>query len=622
MRSIPRECAGSWWDAPTARARAATWIVVLGLAGCGRLRFEPLQLPGDAAIDANAESGSPEATVPDANGIDASNPDANGIDASGTDASSADANGIDAGRVDASTTDAAGLDASGMDASGIDASRQDAASMMDAAPPGLTCNDGIQNGTETGIDCGGTMCGACPRTCGDGVQNGDETGVDCGGTTCSACSPTGNNTPPAPVIHVTPGVGNFDTGTPTPFTASAAGTWDVEDPANTLTYEWDWNNDGVFDPADRGVMPPSHVYSAPGNYTLVLRVTDTGGLRGYASHLLVVRAAIDVITVMSDSDPLPSAGPGPTLRQAIAQANTTAGRQSIYIPAGTVIGLANMMLDSSDAAGLDVIGDGAVIDGTNLNGATRCLPIISDNNLHLGLEIRNCPGSPYDVSGTNNVFGRGYVHDNSAAMNLAGSSNTFGPGNVVSFNDPTGIVVQGPNVVERSTFHNHSRNGIELGGLSDGTRVIGNTCYRNASGIVLTSGANSNTLIHNTLVDNNTSQIAFANGVTGEIVRNNVLAFGLQWGMIASSAVFGTLGPNAYFGNVAGACNNCGGVLGTQPVITDPLLINVTARDYRLSPSSPAINVGVDTGFDVNGPASGSNNYNGPAPDLGANESP
>lgn len=49
-----------------------------------------------------------------------------------------------------------------------------------------TCTDGIQNGDETGIDCGGSSCEACP-TCDDGIQNGDETGVDCGGATCEAC---------------------------------------------------------------------------------------------------------------------------------------------------------------------------------------------------------------------------------------------------------------------------------------------------------------------------------------------------------------------------------------------------------------------------------------------------
>jgi hypothetical protein len=51
--------------------------------------------------------------------------------------------------------------------------------------PAPTCDDGIQNGDETGVDCGGSTCPACP-TCNDGVQNGNETGVDCGGD-CSPC---------------------------------------------------------------------------------------------------------------------------------------------------------------------------------------------------------------------------------------------------------------------------------------------------------------------------------------------------------------------------------------------------------------------------------------------------
>ncbi len=55
---------------------------------------------------------------------------------------------------------------------------------------GPTCNDGIQNGDETGVDCGGSSCPACAPTCSDGIQNGDETGVDCGGSSCPACAPT------------------------------------------------------------------------------------------------------------------------------------------------------------------------------------------------------------------------------------------------------------------------------------------------------------------------------------------------------------------------------------------------------------------------------------------------
>lgn len=52
-----------------------------------------------------------------------------------------------------------------------------------------TCTDGIQNGGETGVDCGGSCPNSCDAepTCSDGVQNGDEEGVDCGGSCPNAC---------------------------------------------------------------------------------------------------------------------------------------------------------------------------------------------------------------------------------------------------------------------------------------------------------------------------------------------------------------------------------------------------------------------------------------------------
>ncbi|MDC0716620.1 lamin tail domain-containing protein [Nannocystis bainbridge] len=75
-----------------------------------------------------------------------------------------------------------------------------------------SCKDGLQNGDETDIDCGGAACPACPdgdacvldddcaghscidgscgpvpATCDDELQNGDETDLDCGGPDCPAC---------------------------------------------------------------------------------------------------------------------------------------------------------------------------------------------------------------------------------------------------------------------------------------------------------------------------------------------------------------------------------------------------------------------------------------------------
>lgn len=57
-------------------------------------------------------------------------------------------------------------------------------------PPPPSCSDGIKNGTETGIDCGGSNCPPCPvaATCTDGIKNQNETGVDCGGV-CPVCPP-------------------------------------------------------------------------------------------------------------------------------------------------------------------------------------------------------------------------------------------------------------------------------------------------------------------------------------------------------------------------------------------------------------------------------------------------
>lgn len=56
-------------------------------------------------------------------------------------------------------------------------------SMCMACP---TCDDGVLNGEEEEVDCGGPECPVCP-TCDDGIKNGDEDDVDCGGSVCTAC---------------------------------------------------------------------------------------------------------------------------------------------------------------------------------------------------------------------------------------------------------------------------------------------------------------------------------------------------------------------------------------------------------------------------------------------------
>lgn len=51
---------------------------------------------------------------------------------------------------------------------------------------GVSCFNGIKDGDETDVDCGGS-CVPC-ATCDDGIKNGEETGIDCGGPDCEPCT--------------------------------------------------------------------------------------------------------------------------------------------------------------------------------------------------------------------------------------------------------------------------------------------------------------------------------------------------------------------------------------------------------------------------------------------------
>jgi len=72
-----------------------------------------------------------------------------------------------------------------------------------------SCADGLQNGGESGIDCGGPCSTVC-ATCIDGVQNQGEESVDCGGPcppcgytggTCSVCEDCGDDSKKILICH-------------------------------------------------------------------------------------------------------------------------------------------------------------------------------------------------------------------------------------------------------------------------------------------------------------------------------------------------------------------------------------------------------------------------------------
>ncbi len=146
----------------------------------------------------------------------------------------------------------------------------------------VDCNDGMQNGDETDVDCGGSCSTKCddgdgcedgddcismvcdpddltctPPSCDDGVQNGDETDVDCGGSCGATCDPgdgcetgadciSGECDPDAMtclealMVDVAPTCVDF-TGAPVQLNATASG--------GTGTYTYSWTpTEGLDDP--------------------------------------------------------------------------------------------------------------------------------------------------------------------------------------------------------------------------------------------------------------------------------------------------------------------------------------------------------------------------------------
>jgi PKD repeat protein len=487
-----------------------------------------------------------------------------------------------------------------------------------AAP---SCSDAIQNQGETAVDCGGALCSACP-SCSDGIRNQDEAGLDCGGTSCAAC---GVNTPPLVSLSVSPGVGTHD-GTPaTPFQGDASATTDREDAPNALAYAWDWDEDGVTDATG---VTASHVYAAAGTYIVRVAVQDTGGLSSTGTFSVIVSSDSDIVRVTTEADeaqngatPAIPGGTGLSLREAIGYANATPGRQSILVPSGFAITLDSQLTSPTDPLGTDIIGDGARLDGSGSGPADDCIGITSPDTRLFGFEIQNCNRSPLRLGfgAARSHFSRLNIHDNALAVILNDADVQFGPFNEVSRSGDDCINVLGQNAtLDWNYIHDCAIRGIELTGTSDGALVIGNVVTRSDPGILLGTGADNITLVHNVLHGHRSDALLIAPTDTGAVLRNNIFSSNDAFGVRAEDSVFASNDHNVYFANSVGTCTSCS--LGAGSLTVDPRYMDAAADDYRLQPGSALIQAGIDTGNDVNGPDPGL--FHGANPDIGAHETP
>jgi PKD repeat protein len=425
---------------------------------------------------------------------------------------------------------------------------------------------------------------------------------------------------PRPAIQLTPAAGVPST----VFTAGAGATIDLEDAVGTLTFSWDWESDGTFD--DTGVSA-THSYATPGSYDIALRVEDPGGLRGFKSFRVIVAANADLITVTTGTDesdggatPASPGGAGLSLREAIDYTNATAGRQLIVVPPGTTTMIGSQLPALDDAVGVDLVGDGAAVDGTNGTGSA-CLVTGGDDNVILGLELRNCKGDAFrDANGSaNNVISRCSFHDNPSGVRASGDNLIVGPDN--EFDSHAGIAVDlaGFTTVIGNLVHNSAGPGVFIASPAQTSVIIGNHIYANESGVSISTSVTGAVLQNNTLDGNGTGVLAAASNVTMVDLRNNIISNSTGVGLMATDDNFVQSDNNDFFGNSTADCSGCSG-LGSNSSTLNPQYIDRASGDFRLRPTSSLIDAALDLGNDLNGPETG--NFNGGAPDMGASESP
>lgn len=450
----------------------------------------------------------------------------------------------------------------------------------------------------------------------------------------------GSNTAPLARLAATPhaaAIGSLVT-----FDATASN--DLEDQKLLLSAEFDFEGNGTFSTAQPVTQAATHAYAVPGVYQAWVRVTDTGGLASYATIQVLAVQAADLTAVVTTgidegdagATPTDPKGSGFSLREAVAWANAQTTPKVITFagPMPVVMTFPSQRSLTLRAPGMAVVGrPGVTVDFDNYD--EPCLRLAAPNQRLLGLAVRGCTDAFVELRPASQAAQVAYcdigpgataVGVDAAASSPAGDppASLIGPGNLFA-NLRAAVQLSGTDYAVIDNRISANATGVQvLWGVR--SRVSGNAIFGqlasgllDGTGLRISSGAGPVEVWHNTF-DGNAGDGVQAGTVPLD-VRNNLFTRNGGYGIAAPAGDFapGALGWNGFWGNVLGTVL---APLATGPtdVLADPLYVNRPAWNFNLIPASPAIDVGVNTGLDVNGPAPGL--YDGVAPDLGAEGTP
>jgi hypothetical protein len=243
---------------------------------------------------------------------------------------------------------------------------------------------------------------------------------------------------------------------------------------------------------------------------------------------------------------------------------------------------------------------------TNCPGFTVIMDAVSTQVTECTLTAGNQKGHGVEMNAMDELLGpRNDISGYIGSMNL----NAFA---VYLFSNPK----PGKHIVDGNFIHD-SWTGIQDGGWS-GLVMQRNSIYANQNHGISTFSLDNTTLIRFNVIDGNKGAgIHVPNNVTAADIRDNIISNNGAYGIDGATGVM-YFDPNGFYNNMPG--NVMGVTPGMSSTTADPRFVDRPNADFRLLHTSPCINKGVDLSLDVNGCLPG--NFNGTAPDFGANETP
>ena len=242
-----------------------------------------------------------------------------------------------------------------------------------------------------------------------------------------------------------------------------------------------------------------------------------------------------------------------------------------------------------------IVMDGLVFDGANTSKQAICIGSETHHIRIQNAEIKNASGCGIIVKTDSNEFVNLAIHHNGTSgrghgVYVKGDHNLIG-GCAVHHSAGWGIHVYDNedrrtnyNVVRNNVVYdngqgNYDGRGVGIGlYLGTGNVAYNNIVWGNYVGIAVNHDAVDTKIYHNTVYDNRVSGIKIRGGnfkygpSVGTIVRNNI--------------VYQNDEPQIYDTGI-------GTVLDHNLVGPDPLFVDISAYDFHLQPTSPAIDSGV-----------------------------